>query len=139
MTYPTPGAFPDVEQVLVDLLTPITYTCTALPEDPKKLAQLEPLIWARRTGGGIDRDQIADNAVVQLTIFARKRSVAQTLAGRARTAVLNAGGTKVNGVLVDTADEVTGVLEIPDIDPLNRTVTVAFRLSFRRVRKFVAA
>jgi hypothetical protein len=132
--YPVPGEFPDVEQVLVDLLTPIRYTCTTLPseKDTFDAAVEAGLIWARRTGGAIDADQLTDHALVQLSILSHKRRDSQAIAAQARKAVLGSAGTRVNGVLVDWAEETAGVIELPDMDPLNRMVHVGFLLYFRR-------
>ncbi|WP_032380955.1 phage tail termination protein [Rhodococcoides fascians] len=132
MDYPEYGEYPDFEQVLVDLLTPIAYTCTTIPDSPEELEEAMPLIWARRTGGAPDVDDITDNAMVQLTIFSHTRSQSQRIAGKAKRATRDAGGTRVNGVLIDHTHEMSGVLEIPDLDPLNRTVQVGFVISARR-------
>ena len=130
--YPMPGAFPDWEQVLVDLCTPITYTCSSLPPDVTSLDGLLPLILVRRVGGGLDVNAITDTALVQLTAFAATRQASQQLAYQVREAMLACAGTSVNGVLVDWVEEISGQLEVVDLDPLNRTVEVAFRCQARR-------
>ncbi|ERB53411.1 hypothetical protein N806_19900 [Rhodococcus sp. P27] len=48
--------------------------------------------------------------------------------------VLNSVNRKIAGALVDAAREVTGVTQLPDIDPLNRMVQATYQLSFRRTR-----
>ncbi|MBF6332376.1 hypothetical protein [Nocardia transvalensis] len=135
MTYPVPGEFPDFEQVLIDLLTPIAYTCSTLPASEQDFQDALPLIWARRIDGGIDADQITDTAIVQLDVFAHKRSDAQALGRRATAAVLGCGGTRVNGVLIDWVEQNSGGaggLDTQDIDPLNRVAQAQFRIDARR-------
>ena len=137
--YPIRGEFPDFEQVLIDLCTPIRYTCTTLPAEPQKLQKLVEedggLIWARRTGGAIDDERISDRALVQLTCMTSKRSTSQSVARQVRNAVLSlADGGSVNGVLIDYAEETSGVLEQFDLDPLNREVQIGFVMSARKQR-----
>ncbi|MFI6168843.1 hypothetical protein ACIBCN_18830 [Nocardia sp. NPDC051052] len=133
--YPAPGEFPDFEQVLIDLLTPIAYTCTSLPTDETAFNAALPLIWARRTGGGIDEDQVLDSAVMQVDVFSHRRSDSQALGRRITRALLAAAGTRVAGVLIDWAEQLTGGaggIETQDIDPLNRVAQLGFRLDARR-------
>lgn len=137
--YPIRGEFPDFEQVLIDLCTPIRYTCTTLPAEPGTLQKLVEegggLIWARRTGGAIDDERISDRALVQLTCMTSKRSTSQKVARLVRNAVLAlADGGSVNGVLIDYVEETSGVLEQFDLDPLNREVQIGFVMSARKQR-----
>ncbi|AVP71357.1 phage tail termination protein [Prescottella equi] len=128
--YPVRGRFPDFEQVLVDLLTPLAYTCGTLPDGD--LEEHLPLIWARRVGG--KSDGITDHAFVQLSVFSHKRAASQRLADDARELLEAAGGTRVNGVLIDWTDEMSGLLERADIDPLNRVIDVGYVVAARRQR-----
>lgn len=130
--YPEPGEFPDWEQVLIDLLTPITYTCQTLPPSADDLQALLPLLWVRRDGGGLDINAITDTANMRIVAMSHTRSASWRLARQAREAVLACPAGSVNGVLVDWCEEITGELEIGDADPLNRTVEVAFRMMARR-------
>ncbi|KZM68130.1 hypothetical protein [Nocardia terpenica] len=130
--YPVPGAFLDWEQVCVDLLTPLAYTCSALPPDMQALDALLPLVLVRRVGGGLDVNAITDTALMQCTAFAPTRALSQQLASQVREALLACPGDQVNGVLVDYVEEMSGQLEVTDLDPLNRTVEVAFRMEARR-------
>lgn len=130
--YPEPGEFPDWEQVLIDLLTPITYTCQQLPPSAELIQAALPLLWVRRDGGGVDFDQITDTANVRVVAMSDLRSQSWRLARQAREAILNCPGRDVNGVLVDWAEEITGQMEIGDEDPLRRDVEIAFRMMARR-------
>ena len=130
--YPIPDEFPDFEQVLIDLLTPIAYTCTTLPKSAELMEQALPLLWVRRVGGGLDADGITDTAHMQITAFSYTRRLSVQLARQARRAILGSPGADINGVLLDWAEEITGLIEMGDIDPLNRTEEIAFALDARR-------
>lgn len=126
------GEFPDVEVVLTDLLTPLAYTCSTLPDTEEEFTELLPLIWVRRTGGRRDLDNITDNPQVQLSTYAHTRSEAFGLMNRVTTAIESSPGTTVNGVLVDSVTDITGAEQIPDIDPTSRMAQATFVVSFRR-------
>jgi hypothetical protein len=130
--YPEPGEFPDFEQVLIDLLTPITYTCQTLPLSAELLAAALPLLWVRRDGGGLDFDQITDTAHVRVIAMSDQRAQSWHLARQAREAIVNCPGADINGALIDWAQEITGQLEMGDLDPLRRDVEIAFRMEARR-------
>ncbi|WSJ12642.1 hypothetical protein OG326_23835 [Nocardia sp. NBC_01327] len=130
--YPEPGEFPDFERVLVDLLTPITYTCQVLPPSDDLLQAALPLLLVRRDGGGLDFNAVTDTANMRVVALSHKRSDSWRLARQVREAVLACPGTGNAGVLVDWCEEITGQLEIGDLDPLNRSVEVAFRMMARR-------
>ncbi|MFJ4653858.1 hypothetical protein ACIP5Y_21535 [Nocardia sp. NPDC088792] len=130
--YPALGEFPDWERVAIDGLTPITYTCSTLPPTDDLLQAALPLIQARRIGGKLDLNAITDTAIMSFVVYSLKRSQAQQIATQIREAVLSWPGTSVNGVLVDWAEERIGNQEIADMDQLNRTVEVCFRLDARR-------
>lgn len=130
--YPIPDEFPDFEQVLIDLLTPMAYVCTTLPESADLMQQALPLFWVRRVGGGLDADGITDTAHMQVMAFSYTRRLSEQLSRQARRAILESPGTSINGVLLDWAEEITGLIEMADIDPLNRTVEIAFAIDARR-------
>lgn len=126
------GHFPDVEVVLTDLLTSIAYTCSTLPDTEEEFTALLPLIWVRRTGGRRDLDNITDNPQVQLATHASTRAEAFSLMNRVTTAIESSPGTTVNGVLIDSVNDITGAEQIPDIDPTSRMAQATFVVSFRR-------
>lgn len=146
-TYPAPGEFPDFEQFLIDLFTPIAGTVTTLPATSAELQAALPLIWVRKTAGTVDINAITYKAKVSVAVFGTTRAQAQQLAVQVRDAVLAAPATRVNGVLVDSVEEITaeeakfhppilrrsrGLTEVPDLDPLNQLVEVAFSIEARR-------
>lgn len=132
--YPEKGEFPDFEQVLVDLLTPLSYTCTSLPAEREELDALiaDGLIWVRRTGGSANADQTDDRALVQLSVITPKRRTSQRLARHVRNAVSNCPGKSINGVLIDYVEETSGALEQLELDPLNREIEVGFMMQARK-------
>ncbi|WP_306358696.1 MULTISPECIES: hypothetical protein [unclassified Nocardia] len=133
--YPAPGEFPDFEQVLVDLLSPLAFTCSVLPATEDEFNAALPLIWARRTGGGIDPDQVTDAAIVAVDVFAHQRSESVALARRVTTAVMGCAGRSVGGVLIDFVRQQQGGqtgTQRDDPDPMNRVVELEFQLDARR-------
>lgn len=143
-TYPAPGEFPDFEQFMVDLFTPIATTVTTLPAD---LQSKLPLIWVRTTGGTLDINAITYKAKVSVVAFGTTRAQAQQLSVQIRTAMLAAPVSRINGVLVDYTEEIAaeepkshppilrrsrGLSEVPDLDPLNQMVEIAFAVEARQ-------
>ncbi|MFF2555747.1 hypothetical protein ACFVUS_32385 [Nocardia sp. NPDC058058] len=142
------GEFPDFEQFLTDLLTPIATTVTTLPQTAALIQSALPLIWVRKTGGTLDVNAITYKAQVQTIVFGTDRLQAQNLAIKVRDAVLCApAATTSDGVLIDYVEEITtaepkfhapilrrsrGLTEVPDLDPLNQMVDLAFSIEARR-------
>ncbi|WP_067852451.1 hypothetical protein [Nocardia shimofusensis] len=145
--YPVAGEFPDFEQFLVDLFTPIATTVTTLPATSQALQSALPLVWVRTSGGTLDINAITYKAKMSVVAIGTTRGQAQQLAIQLRTAVLNAPASRVNGVLVDYAEEIEaddpkfhppilrrsrGLTEVPDLDPLNQMVEISFSIEARR-------
>ncbi|WP_216912829.1 phage tail termination protein [Nocardia noduli] len=145
--YPVAGEFPDFEQFMLDLFTPVATTVTTLPATSTALQSALPLIWVRNSGGTLDINAITYKAKVDVVAFGTTRAQAQQLAVQIRTAMLGAPASRVNGVLVDYVEEVEadepkfhapilrrsrGLTEVPDLDPLNQMVEVAFAIEARR-------
>lgn len=125
------GDFPDAEEVVCTLAEPFGYACTALPEGVD-LAELMPIILVARNGG--PTDGITDRPVLQVGVMAQTRAKAWQVAGKLRDALLGSPGTAPVDVQVDSAREITGVSQLPDLDPMNRLVEATYVLSFRRKR-----
>lgn len=148
MTPPLRGEFPDFEQFLCDLLGPVASTVTTLPQTAALIQSALPLIWVRKTGGTLDVNAITYKAQVQVVVLGTNRQQAQNLAIQVRDAVLAApAATTSDGVLVDFVEEITssepkfhapilrrsrGLQEVPDLDPLNQMVDLAFSIEARR-------
>lgn len=123
-------SFPDAEAVLLAMLDDLGYTCTFLP-DQAQWEELAPIIAINRVGGGADT--ITDRPLIQVGVFAATRPRAWQVAGQCRDRILASGGTRVDGVLVDSARENQGVQQFPDLNPDNKFVASTYQLSFRRV------
>nr|WP_146251123.1 hypothetical protein [Nocardia tenerifensis] len=132
---------------MVDLFSPIAGTVTALPATASALQSALPLIWVRQTGGSVDINAITYKAKVSVAAFGTTRGQAQQLAVQIRDAMLAAPATRVNGVLIDYTEEAAGeelkfhppilrrsrgLTEVPDLDPLNQMVEIAFSIEARR-------
>lgn len=145
MTSPYAGVFPDFEQFMIGLLTPIAQTVSFLPAQASQITL--PLIWVRTTGGSLDINAITYKAKVQAVVFHNTRQSAQTMAIQVRDAFLNAPANRVNGVFVDYVEEISateprfsapnlrrsrGSSEFPDLDPLHQMVELAFAIDARR-------
>ncbi|WP_225725470.1 MULTISPECIES: hypothetical protein [unclassified Nocardia] len=146
MTTPLRGEFPDFEQFLCDLLAPVATTTTVLPSTASQITL--PLIWVRKTGGTLDVNAITYKAQVQTIVFGNYRQQAQNLAIQVRDAVLaTPAATTSDSVLIDFVEEITsnepkfhapilrrsrGLMEVPDLDPLNQMVELAFSIEARR-------
>lgn len=118
-------AFPDAEAVTIDIVEPVAPGYTELPEDFTPDA-----IRVTRTGGA--DDGITDEALVEVTSFGSSRARAWEMDGEVRQHILAAGGTSVNGVLVDRTRTATPSQQLPEPREDLRVVTSSYRLSFRR-------
>ncbi|MFI8976914.1 hypothetical protein ACIGO9_28810 [Nocardia asteroides] len=125
------SGFPDAELVVLDLLDDLGWCCTAMP-DPEQWDALMPIIAVNRIGGGLDRDGITDRAMVAVVVVGANRPAAWQAAAAVRQRICSAGGTAVNGVLIDTASEETGNSQDPNLASDNRFVEATFWLSFRQ-------
>ncbi|MFI5775983.1 hypothetical protein [Nocardia sp. NPDC051570] len=145
--YPAPGEFPDFEQFMLDLFTPIGTTVTSLPAAGDQITATLPFLWVRTVGGTLDGNEVTYIAKVRVVALGHTRTEAQRLAGRAREAMLDAPATRVNGVLIDWAEEAIpaevkyfpptvqrsqGVADLPNLDPLGQMVEIGFTLHARR-------
>ncbi|MFR9750486.1 hypothetical protein ACL02S_05560 [Nocardia sp. 004] len=145
--YPTPGQFPDFEQVLVDLCTPIATTVSTLPATGDEIRDQLPFLWVRLVSGSTDINAVTYTAKVRVAAIAQTRAAAQQLASSARDALLATPATRVNGVLIDWAEEAApddvkyfpptlqrsqGVADLPNLDPINQMVEIGFTLHARR-------
>lgn len=122
---PVLEAFPDVERVVTDLLSPL---CPVYTEFPADFAA--PAIRVQRTGGS--DDGITDSPFVEVMSVGRTRAEAWELDGAVRQYVLASGGTLVNGVLVDSARTMTPPQQMPDPRTNVRVVSSSYRMGFRR-------
>ncbi|MEV0759525.1 hypothetical protein [Nocardia sp. NPDC050435] len=122
--------FPDAELVCLNLLADLGYTCTGLP-DGEQWPSLFPIIAVNRIGGGVDAEGVTDKALMSVVVIDDTRPKAWAAAGQVRKRLLNSGGTEVEGVLIDAAEEAIGTTQVPDLTEDNRFVDASFFLSFR--------
>lgn len=123
------AAFPDAERVFRDLLTPLARTVTQTDEAE---TFTEPVIQVQRVGGS--DDFVTDRPRMQVACFSTDRHASWALAEEVRQTVLAAGGTKVNGVLVDRTSTETPAQQLPDANRDVRKVVAIYRADFRRPR-----
>lgn len=121
--------YPDAERVFHDLLTPLARTVTQTDESE---TFAEPIIQVQRIGGS--DDGITDSPRMQVACFDENRHAAWNLAEDVRQTVLAAGGTKVNGVLVDRTSTETPAQQLSDTVRDVRKVVAIYRADFRRPR-----
>lgn len=119
------ASYPNVEDVLCDLLDPIAPTDTW--RDPSRGL---PIIIVRRIGGR--EDGVTDRPAVRVQVEADDYPQARDLAATVRGIILESGCTNVNGVLIDTANEVTAQQQTPAFNPEDNNVTSTYVLSFRK-------
>lgn len=120
--------FPDAEAVVMAMLRPQGKTVNAIP--PSDIVEL-PLIWVLRTGGGCD-DDVTDRPLITVTVIHQTRPEAMSVATRCRDVILASGGTSVDGVLVDFAQEKTASVRRIDPMPKQPFFAATYQLSFRR-------
>lgn len=118
-------SYPNVEDVLCDLLEPIAYTDTW--RDPDKGV---PFIFVRRVGGR--EDGFIDRPIVRVEVEADDYVQARDLSKVVRETILRSGCTEVNGILIDTVDEVVANQQTPAFNPEDNNVTSTYVLSFRK-------
>jgi hypothetical protein len=121
--------YPDAEKVFRDLLTPLARTVTQTDEGETFAS---PVIQVQRVGGS--DDGLTDRPRMEIACFAADRHDAWNLAETVRQTVLAAGGTKVNGVLVDKTVTETPAQQLPDLNRDVRKVVALYRAAFRRPR-----
>lgn len=126
----TTGAFPDCEDVMCDLAETVLGSGKAYNELPDNLAGMLPVAWCFKIGGQCDG--ITDSPILQVNIIAETRTEALDLSNKVREAVFDLSGRKINGVLIDTADEKNGIRLQPAPAPKQPMIAATYSLSFRR-------
>lgn len=137
--YPDNVTWPDPEKVVGTIVRPLVGhdahvgNFLVVDYDEQIGDQDQPFITVRERGGVIDQDDFTSYPNVEVSCWGKTRSVARNTMSEATKLVLQSGGTEVNGVLVDSAEDITGseepVLENPD----DRVLTKMFRLGFRPI------
>lgn len=124
------GPFPDVEVVLVDLLSDLGETGTLTPAN---LQDVMPFIRVQRVAGADDK--VTDRATVAIDSFAATRPAAVALAEAVRQRLISHPNPVPGVGTLDFAVTVTGPNELPWADTQSiRRFTATYRLSVRRRR-----
>ncbi|QDF15384.1 tail terminator [Gordonia phage Mollymur] len=121
---------PDVELLIEQHLSDLVYTDTALPEPPWD--DIYPMaVYNRLPAGGVDKDGLADSALVGFLIIGETRADAQAAARNVVDALLNDGDPyeiHLDGTdwLVELVEQVSGGANELDVNPDNRFVELSF-------------
>lgn len=119
--------YPDLEAVVVELLSDLAATGTTTPPD---LQTAMPFVRVQRYGGQDDR--VTDAALVAVDAFAAVRSDAYALAESVRQRLIS-GPHQVGSAVVDAATTATGPNEVPwSSDQTVRRFAAAYRVTARR-------
>lgn len=119
-------SYPNVHEVLIALLSPIATTVKA-----KRQGQPLPYNLVRRIGGA--EDTITDRPIVRVDTYAHTDEQAEQIKEYCRQRITDSSCTLVDGVLIDTAREITGGQDTPAPDPSDRKQTAVYQLSFRSI------
>ncbi|WP_063045989.1 hypothetical protein [Nocardia pseudovaccinii] len=116
--------YPNVHEVLITLLTPIAPTVKT-----KRQGQPLPYNLVRRIGGA--EDGVTDRPIVRVDNYASTDEQAEHMKEACRQRITESGCTLVDGVLIDTAREITGGQDTSMPDPSDRKQTAVYQLSLR--------
>lgn len=117
--------WPDVEDVMIAMLSSVATTVTVLPPD-----MTQPVIQVNRVGG--PADLITDTPTVVVGCYAPDRATAMANAKACQQIVLASRRKRFADGVVDTASVVAGIQTIPYEDPNVKRVIATYRLAFRR-------
>ena len=124
------AAFPDVEETLRELLSPVATVGTFIPVDLKDRL---PFIRPYRFAGSDDR--ITDRAMVGIDVFTGKRDAGVELAERVRQLLIaapHAVTTSDGVVVVDNVSTAEAPHEVPWGDSAVRRWTATYAVALRR-------
>ncbi|MEU5259020.1 hypothetical protein [Amycolatopsis sp. NPDC021455] len=121
------GAFPDIEDLAMELLEPAGPTVLATPE-----VITPPLIVIRRTGG-FD-DVITDTPRIQVDVFGSTRRQAADLAETCRQIILASPATGIGHASIDQAWTETAPTFVAYDDRNTQRYVATYGLALRRAR-----
>lgn len=137
--YPPNVTWPDPERVVGSIVRPLVGhdahigNFLIVEYDEQVGDQDMPFITVRERGGVIDDDDFTSYPNVEVSCWGKTRAVARSTMSEATRLVLQSGGTEVDGVLVDSAEDITGAEEPVLENPDDRCLTKMFRLGFRPI------
>lgn len=135
---PTNIVIPDFEKVIGALLRPLVVhdndigNFLVLDYDEQIGNHDTPFITIRERGGEFDMDDFTSYPNIEVSSWGKTRSVARNTNAQVQLLILQVAGEEVDGVLIDSAEDVTGSEEPSGLEnPDDRCVTRMFRLGFR--------
>lgn len=137
--FPEDVEWPDGEKVAGELLRPLVVHDNdignfLIVNYTEQIANHDtPFITIRERGGYEDVDDFTSYQNIEVSCWGKSRNVARTTARKALAIMLNAGGEEVNGITVDSTEDVTGAEEPMLDNPDNRCVTRLIKMAFRPI------
>lgn len=120
-------AFPDIEDIGLELLEPVGATVLATPE-----IITPPLVVVRRTGGA--DDVITDVPRLQVDCFGANRRQAADMAEQCRQIILAAPATGIGAASIDQTWTESGPIFVDYGDRNTQRYVATYRLALRRSR-----
>ncbi|PRH79097.1 hypothetical protein C6N75_11490 [Streptomyces solincola] len=134
MSSSAPSTFPDVEALVVDLLSDLPELAGAIVDDepPAGFDGTQRAVIVSRRGGAWIDDLHLDQPLIELEVYGPTKSAAHILANQARAVVLNSAGTVLGTSVITDVSEADGPRWLPDYlyTAANRYLCV-LRLSVR--------
>ncbi|GAA2940152.1 hypothetical protein ACWDZ4_07355 [Streptomyces sp. NPDC003016] len=129
-----PNTFPDVEAIVVDLLSDRPELAGAIVDDepPADFNGTQRAVIVSRRGGAWIDDLHVDQPLIELEVYGPTKSAAHLLANQARAVVLQSAGTVFGVSTITDVSEADGPRWLPDYiyTAANRYLCV-LRLSVR--------
>jgi len=138
--YPEGLDYPDPEKVVGAILRPAVendfdignFLVVDFEQVEEYIGNTDRLfVTVRERGGSGIADDFTNYPNVEVSCWGKSRSVARNGMDQVLKLVLQSGGTEVDGVLVDSAEDVTGAEEPVLENPDDRCLTRMFQLGFR--------
>ncbi|MER7485277.1 hypothetical protein ABTY20_04975 [Streptomyces sp. NPDC126497] len=132
MSTPPPSSFPDVEELVAEVLADAPALSTALVavEPPPEFDGTQPAVLVNRRGGAWTGDLHVDMPLIELEVYGPTKAQAHVLANSARRVLLALMDQRLGGNYVSDVEEMDGPRWLPDYlyRAANRYVSVT-RLS----------
>lgn len=142
MTIVLPAAYPDREQVVLDVLSVLSIGDPPVPVQGVTWLPPDftaPLYQVQRIGGGADEWDLTDYALIRVSYYGNTRNEAWALSQAGEQIILghhkrgiDRPGRYADGMLIDWATLDVGGSMDPDLDPDDRRVTVNYTVGMRR-------
>ena len=139
------ASYPDQERVLLaiiqpalDALDPGGVAVTWLPDDLAGVLDAgKVVVRVHRVGGGL-HDRVLDTGTLQVAVIASTRATSWQALSYLRDVLIGAVDTDISidgqDVHVGQVDEMSGPIQIPELNPDERLVQAMFAVTCRKVR-----